>query len=179
MPSSWANARMNMSDEQRSSIASDAARKRWDQKTRARVEAQRGDKTSAEIVLTTRLERGLSQCNAARQIGISGVTLSRLEAGNRNVGPEFVAKALAWVAAPPMATLPPVHQRPQREPTQPLPVEKPVRVVPRAPDMLFSARCMWWGRDCAISVETCKSTRDKRRCTHHATCPGIAVLALV
>lgn len=180
----WATATENLPSEVRSEIARIAASRKWLERNRDKLKLLRGD---VRKVIEARLDRCLSQESAAREMGISSVTLPRIENGRTSVAEELAAQALAWATAPherdglqsARGDLPkPRYQRPLR--TDPSPVLREIERAPERPAppaLLISDRCPMWGpAQISITESTCAWTRE--RATRCASCPGIAALAM-
>lgn len=178
---SWATATENLPSEIRSEIARIAASRKWLERNRDKLKLLRGE---VRRIIEARLDRCMSQEGAAREMGISSVTLSRIENGRTSVAEELVTQALAWATAPherdglqsARGELPkPRWQRPLR--TDPAPELREIAPPPSRPALLISRACPYWQTgDIAITEATCEDTRFHgiRTCRG---CAGIAALA--
>lgn len=179
---SWEHARSHLIDSQRSEISREAAHRRWQMNVAANL-----DKMDERVrsIVSARMDRCMSQEGAAREMGISSVTLSRIETGRGNPGEQFVVAALAWAVAP--------HERdglalkrasqPKPRYQRPLPSDENVGRVrwvappePPKPVFLFSDKCpVWWPSQTRISEAACAWTKET--CSRCIDCPGILELS--
>lgn len=176
---SWEHARSHLIDSQRSEISREAAHRRWQMNVAANL-----DKMDERVraIVSARMDRCMSQEGAAREMGISSVTLSRIETGRGNPGENFIVAAVAWAVAPHERDGLALQRASQPKPRyqRPLPTDENVGRVrwvappePLKPVFLISRLCPWWGEaDTAITIATCEDTRSNgvARCR---VCPGI------
>ena len=150
---SWEHATAHLNDSQRGQIARDAARRRWERTNAEKINTL---DDATRTIVAARVSRCMSQSGAAREMGIASVTLHRIESSNRNVGSEYLAKAIAWATAAHdrdglleqrERSPKPRYQRPL--PSDPQPRRVPVFVAepaPLPPRMLLSGACPYWSR---------------------------------